>query len=134
MFDIKSISDAQTAMVDVRDPVTNAPLGATFTVAGPEHPKRKAIEFARQRKLRATLQKTGKLELTDPADDELDQIDLLTECVLGWSGISDNGAEIPFSKDAAAKLFATEGLGWLRGQLLAAMRENERFIQTSAPA
>ena len=100
MFNIKSISDAQSADVELKDPVSGTALGATITLAGPEHPKRKAIEFARQRKVRAKFQKAGKLEFTDPADDEQDNIELLAACTLGWSGITeDDGKEIVFSSN-----------------------------------
>jgi hypothetical protein len=132
MFDIKSITDTSSADVALKHPVTGALLGATITVAGPEHPTRKASEFAKQRKLRQSFQKTGKLELTDPADDELDAVDKLTSCTLGWSGITDAGVAVEYSSQAAARLYATEGLGWLREQLLAAMGERERFIKACA--
>ncbi|WP_342617233.1 hypothetical protein [Rhodoferax sp. GW822-FHT02A01] len=130
MFKITSITDALFAVVKIKHPVTKEDLGASITLAGPEHPARKAIEFAKQRKLRASVQKTGKLELGDPADDELDQIEKLTACTLGWDGITDDdGNVIEFSRSAAEKLYATEGLGWLRDQLTAAMGERERFIK-----
>jgi hypothetical protein len=130
MFKITSITDALSAPVKIKHPVTGEDLGASITVAGPEHPARKAIEFAKQRKIRSALQKTGKIELGDPAEDELDLADKLTACTLAWDGITDDdGKPIEFSTDAAAKLYATEGLGWLRDQLIAAMGERERFIK-----
>ncbi|NVO06589.1 MAG: hypothetical protein HXX19_11975 [Rhodoferax sp.] len=132
MFDISTISDAPSAVIDITHPVTGVSLGATVTIAGPEHPARRAIEFAKQRKLRAAIQKTGRLELSDPADDALDAIDRLATCTLDWSGISDGGQAVVFSKSAAQKLYANESLGWLRAQLLCAMDERERFIQACA--
>jgi len=128
MFDISTITDAQSASIDLKHPVTGALLGATVSLAGPEHPTRKAIDFNKQRKLRAAIQKSGKLELTDPADDELDGIEKLASCTLGWSGITDGATVVEFSKAAALKLYSTEGMGWLRAQLLTAMEERERFI------
>ena len=132
MLDLSTIIDAGSADIALKHPVSGASLGATITVAGPEHPARKAIEFARQRKLRAAIAKSGKLEVTDPADDELDVIDKLAACTLGWSGITDAGAELPYSRDAAARLYAREGLGWLREQVLAGLNERERFITACA--
>lgn len=134
MFDISAIKDALSAPIDIKHPVTGVPLGATVTLAGPEHPTRKAIDFAKQRKLRASIQKTGKLELSDPADDELDAIEKLASCTLGWSGITDGDAAIEFTPTAALKLYGTDGMGWLRAQLLAAMEERERFISACAPS
>lgn len=132
MFDITTITDAPTATIELKHPITGAPLGATITVAGPEHPTRKGIDFAKQRKLRAAIQKTGKLEISDPADDELDAVDKLAACTLGWDGMAEAGQPVEFSKAAAAKLYATEGLGWLRAQVWAAMDERERFITACA--
>jgi hypothetical protein len=128
MFDISTITDASTACVELKHPITGASLGAIITLAGPENAARKAIEFAKQRKVRAAIQKTGKLELSDPADDELDLVEKLAACTVGWSGISDAGKEIEFTKSAAEKLYGTEGLGWMRAQLATAMDERERFI------
>lgn len=134
MFDIAKIHDVTSAPVEIKNPSTGESIGVTITVAGPEHPQRKAIEFAKQRKLRAQLQKTGKIELGDPADDELDTIETLAICTLAWSGVTEGGVDVPCTKEAALKLYSTDGLAWLRAQVLAAMGERERFIQTSAIA
>lgn len=134
-FKIGSIQDALSAPVEIKDPSTGASVGATVTLAGPEHPKRKAVEFSRQRKQRASFQKTGKLDLGDPEDDEATNIDTLIACTLGWEGITDDaGKPIAYSESAAATLYATDGQGWLRAQLLAALGERDRFIKTSAKA
>ena len=134
MFDITSIKDALSAPIDIKHPITGAALGPSITLAGPEHPTRKAIDFAKSRKLRASIQKTGKLELSDPADDEQDAIEKLAACTLGWSGFTEGGAPLEFSAAAALKLYSTDGMGWLRAQLLAAMEERERFISACAPS
>ena len=132
MFDISSIKDALSAPNDIKHPITGAQIGATVTLAGPEHPTRKAIDFAKQRKLRSAIQKSGKLELTDPADDELDAIEKLASCTLGWSGLTDGGSTVDFTAAAALQLYSTDGMGWLRAQLLTAMDERERFISACA--
>jgi hypothetical protein len=133
MYNLNKISDAPSADVEIKDPETGAPLGVFFTMAGPEHPKRKAIEFARQRKIRAALQKTGKIELNDPEDDEQATADTLVACTLGWRGYSnDAGAEVTFTPQAASTLFNDDTKGWLRHQLVTAMNERERFIKRSA--
>jgi hypothetical protein len=129
----KTIKDLDSAEVEVKDPTTQAPLGLIITLAGPENGKRQAIEYAVQRKMRATLQKTGKIELADPADEELDTIEKLAACTLGWKGLQDeSGLDVPFSADAAQKLYTEEP--WMRHQLIAALNERERFIKSSATA
>ncbi|MFZ6755757.1 hypothetical protein ACO0K9_00940 [Undibacterium sp. Ji50W] len=134
-FKINSIKDAQTADVELKHPETGAPLDATVTLMGPEHPSRKALEFARQRELRKGLQKTGKVQFGDPVEDEQDAIDELVAITTGWSGIcNDDGSAIAFSAQAARDLYTKEDLGWLRTQLFTAKNERERFIKSSAPA
>lgn len=134
-FKINSIKDAQTADIELKNPETGAPLGATITLMGPEHPTRKGLEFARQRELRKGLQKTGKVQLGDPVEDEEDAINELVAITTGWTGITnDDDVAIPFSAGAARDLYNQEGLGWLRAQLFTAKNERERFIKSSAPA
>ena len=134
-FNLKRITDATSAVVEIKDPETGAPLGVNFVLAGPEHPKRKAQEFARQRRLRATLNKTGKIELGDPEDDDLDARAQLAECILGWNGYADDtGADVAYSPQAAQALVNDPELGWLRVQLNTALGERERFIKRSVLA
>jgi hypothetical protein len=132
MFDINSIKDVTTAEVSLKHPLTGELLGATVTLAGPEHSTRKAIEFAKQRKLRAAVLKTGRVEASDPEEDILDAVEKLAACTLGWTGISEEGLPLEFSKAAAAKLYGAEGNTWLRDQVFAAMDERSRFIKACA--
>lgn len=134
-YNLKRIADAPSAVVEVKDPETGVPLGVTFILAGPEHPKRKQIEFARQRRIRAGLQKTGKLEFQDPEEDEQEARETLAASILGWNGyVDDTGADVAYSPTAAVALANDPDLGWLRVQLATAMQERERFIKRSVPA
>ena len=133
-MDISNIQDIETAEVVIKDPTTGAPTDLVVTLAGPEHAKRRQLEFARARKIRRQVQRTGKIELADPEDDEQDQIEMLVACTLGWEGLTDKGVTVPFTPAAAQSLYSREGLGWLRSQLLTALGERERFIKSSAPS
>ena len=132
MFNIQTITDAASADVELKHPVTGVSLGATVTLAGPEHPTRKALDFARIRKIRQALQSAGKHQMNEPEEDALEQIDKLAKCTLGWSGIADNGQPIEFSQAAALKLYSDPSLGWLLAQLYTAIDERERFIKACA--
>lgn len=133
MFNIRSITRIDRADVALKHPATGAPLGAVVTLAGPEHPARLAIEFAKQRRVRASIQKSGKLELTDPAEDKAEVVDKLVACTLGWEGLgNDDGTPLVFSKEAAATLYGAEPMGWLVDQLWVALDERERFIVACA--
>ncbi len=133
-FNLKKISDAPSAEVEVKDPETNAPLGVFFTLAGPEHPKRKQMDFARQRNARARFQKTNKL-MNDPEEDDQEAREMLAACTLGWRGyVDDEGKDIPYSPAAAIALVNDPDMGWLRVQLATALAERERFIKRFVPA
>jgi hypothetical protein len=133
-MDLNSITDIDSAEVVITDPTTGAPTDLVFTMAGPEHAKRKQLEMARARKIRRQVQKTGKVELGDPEDDLEDQIEMLVACTLGWIGLTDKGVAVAYSDAAKQTLLNNEKLGWLRMQLLNALGERERFIKSSAPA
>lgn len=132
MFNLSDFQDAETAEVVIKHPATGAPTDAVVTIAGPEHPKRKAIVFDKQRKLRRQLTKTGKLEFTDPVEEEVEETTLLAACTLGWKGIAVGGKEIPFSQAEAEKLYADPALRWFRAQVKTALDERELFIKPSA--
>ena len=133
MFKIGSIRDADSAEVVVKNPHTSLPL-FTVTLAGPEHPKRKAIVFAKQRRMRQALQRTGKIEFSDPVDEEQENIDMLVACTLDWSkDIVDGDDNKPLSCTAenVRKFYTAEGHGWIRSFLMKALDENDRFIKSS---
>lgn len=135
MFKVGSITDQESAPVVVKDPITGKRL-ATVTLAGPSHPKRKAIEVAKQRRMIAELQRTGKVSVPDPEQQDEDKIDLLVACTLGWDDFTtDNDGVttiLPCNAENARKLYAMDGNGWLVRQLYDALSEQDRFIKSSA--
>ena len=129
-LDLSTINELGEADVVIKHPVTGAPTGALVTLAGPEHPRRKQLIFTRTRKLRAKFQKSGKVQLDDPEDEEADGVSYLAACTLGWIGFSESGKEIPFSTQAAVDLYSR--IGWLRAQINQALEDRENFIAVSA--
>lgn len=128
-----SIKDLDSAKVPVIDPTTKVETGMVIELAGPEHPKRKAIELGRARKQRAQFQATGKVDLGDPADDEQDAIEKLAACTLGWDGyVDEKGVAIPCTPANAQEFYASNA--WARVGLLTALGERERFIKSSVTA
>ncbi len=128
LFDPFSIEDVLSGVLRVRDQ-TGALTPWAITLAGPEHPDRKRRLFARQRRMRAQLAKTGKLPTSDPEDDDADQVDDLVACTLGWEG-----AVLPYSPENARKLYADTKRRWLRDQVQAALDERELFMRSSVAA
>jgi hypothetical protein len=134
MTNIRNIKSTSSAQVEIKDE-TGAPTGVFFELAGPTHPKRKAVVFAAARKAQSQYQKSGKLTLDDPEEQVLQGIDNLTAWTLGWSGYTDDaGAAIAFTPAAAKALYEDDSMAWLVDQLNAALNEKERFMQRCATA
>lgn len=126
-FDFEAFEDTSTTEFRVTDP-TGKPTAMVITLAGPEHPDRKRLEFARQRRIRTQFAKTQKLPVSDPEDDEAETVDTLVACTLGWQG-----AAVPYSRDAARALYTDPRRRWLRDKVQTALNERELFTRTSAP-
>jgi hypothetical protein len=134
MFDLATFEDMQTADVRIKHPATGAPTAITITLAGPEHPTRRAREMARQRKMRAQLSRTGKIQMGDPEEDLADEAEEMADCTLGWSGLALNGQPLAHSRAAALQLYTDPKRQWLRAQVRAALADRENFIASSATA
>jgi len=131
MTDIRAIKSVPSAKVEIRDD-EGAPTGVFFELAGPTHPKRKAIAMNTQRKLQAQYQKTGKFTLDDPEDQEAKNRENLAAFTLGWEGWTENGKPVPFSQEAALALYSDDSMTWLVEQLTKALNESEIFMVRSA--
>lgn len=129
MFDPLAYEDVETGEYRVKDPLTGAPTSLVLTLAGPEQSGRKKRLQARQRRLRAIMAKTGKYQPSDPEEDAADQIDELVACTLGWTG-----STLPYSAEAARKLYSDPKRRWLCDQVQAALDERELFMRSSATA
>jgi hypothetical protein len=127
-FDFTAFEDISTGTVKIKTP-TGAPTPMEITLAGPEHPDRKRRTFAKQRKLRAAIAKTGKLPMADPEDDEADEIEELVACTLGWTGAAE-----AYSPEAARKLYADPKRRWLRDQVRSALDDRELFTRACSGA
>lgn len=131
MTNIRNIKSIASASVQVKDE-TGAPTGVFFELAGPTHPKRKAIGFAVARKAQAQYQKSGKLTLDDPVEQQLQAQENMAALTLGWTGFTDDaGQPVPYSTAAALALFSNDDYAWLLEQMQVALNEKERFMQRS---
>jgi len=128
-MNLEHLVDTPEAEVELRHPATGAPTGAFVTLAGPEHPVRRQMVFALARRMRAQLQATGTVEVSDPEADAIDEDDRLGRCILGWRGLW-----LEYSPAAARQLMADPARRWLRAQVKQALDKRELFIGGSAPA
>lgn len=132
MFDIATIVEHDANTLQLVHPQTGASLDASIELAGPGHPKRKKVEMARQRQLRARVAKRGRFELTDPTEDEEYELDRLVACTLGWQGVCRDGNPIPCTPEEARALY--ESAAWLRRQVLAYLDDALSFLESTDAA
>lgn len=131
-LDLGDLEDAPTGDMLVKHPVTGEATRAVLVLAGPEHPQRRGIVFGRMRRMRAEMARTGKVEMPDPEEDELEENDVLAGCILGWSGLAQGGQTLPWSATAAQALMADPKRRWLRAQVKRALDERALFIKASS--
>jgi hypothetical protein len=131
-FDLATLEDIAEAEIQLKRDTQLLPIWVTM--AGPEHPKRKAFVFAKQRRMRQQLAKTGKVEFQDPAEDEQDEVELLASCVLGWRGVLWKGQPVECSKANVLAYLGNPKLAWFRRAIKTAFDDNEAFIAASATA
>ncbi|MCE2915918.1 MAG: hypothetical protein LW768_10280 [Rubrivivax sp.] len=130
VFDLASLEDITEAEIQLKR--ESQPLPIWVTMAGPEHPKRKQFVFAKQRRMRQQLAKTGKVELQDPAEDEADEVDLLATCVLAWRGVVFNGKPLDCNRANVLAVLSDPKRAWFRKALKAAFDDAEAFTVASA--
>lgn len=127
--DVLAFEDAPSGRYTVKHPVTGAPTGLVFELAGPEHPERKRLLFDRQRQARAQFKATGDPAVSTPEEDDAAELELVLVSVLGWSG-----SRVTYTRAAAEQLLTDPKKRWLRDQLSVAIRKRESFIARSASA
>jgi hypothetical protein len=135
MFKLGTIKTAETAEIELVDPVTNQPLGWFVVIAGPNHPLHQAKMIERQRRtlLAATLE--GKEKAMERSFDEAAnvRIEMAVSCVIGWRGlIDDKEKEIPCSPERVRAVLLNVDNAWVIDQISDVLHDKTRFIRRSA--
>ena len=131
-MDLAKIKEVQTSEYELLHPTDRTKLGVIFTLAGPEHPTRRNLTTSWARDLRKRVNRTGKVTLDDPETDYERETDFLVGCVLGWRGLTMDGAEVPYNAEAARRIFTDHDYAWLRRQVQEALNQTELFISSSS--
>jgi len=126
-FKLGDIHDLQSAEIELLHPRTKAPLGAFVTMAGPEHPHRRALALKHAKRLREAFARTGKFRLDDE-DDAGNDLEVLVAVTLGWRI---EGAPA-FSAEACRALYADPQQQWIVRQVRGVLEDMDRFIGDSA--
>lgn len=135
MLDVNALDTRAAAergyAMEVMHPVTGKPLGATVNVlgedAGPvgEYRHRRRLERM-EREQAATI--GGKPAPIDPAEIDAQLVEAAVVRTIGWSGLVENGVDIPFSPEAARRVYAK--LNWLRDAVLEASGQLGNFMRS----
>ena len=129
MFDLNSVAELETAKLKLTHPETGELIGAEIELAGASHPKRKAMEFQRARVLRARVSKKGRLELSDPVEDDEFEVDRLVACTISWTGLARDGKGIECNAGEARAIY--EGAAWIRKQAVAFLEDSAGFLHST---
>lgn len=130
-FSLDDYEDVQAAEVELKHPISGGATGMLFELAGPEHPARKRLVQARQRRMRNELQKSGQIKLNDPTEDDQDELELLIACTLGWKNLVTRDSIIEFTPENVVALYSDPKKHWVRTQIRAKLDEVELFIRRS---
>ena len=127
-FDLATLDTAKVAEegaeLRVAHPTTGEDLGISITLIGTDSKTFRDIS-----KIRATMALKKKTREIDLDQNEQDSIELLARCTKGWSGITENGKDIPFNHENAVQLY-TKYL-WLREQIDRFMADRSNFLPSA---
>lgn len=130
---VGAISDVTSAEFEVLHPLTQEGTGLFLTIAGPEHPLRKAAVAAAIREARSTAARrmtgSGRVmpHFKDPEEEELEGRQELAAATLGWRHTK--VPLPPFSQAGIAALYADPTKQWLVRQVMARMNDQTLFIK-----
>ena len=127
-FDLAKLDTAKVAEegaeLRVAHPTTGEDLGIKIVLIGTDSKTFRDIS-----KIRATMALKKKTREIDLDQNEQDSIELLARCTKGWSGITENGKDIPFNHENAVELY-TKYL-WLREQIDRFMADRSNFLPSA---
>lgn len=140
-FDLGTLRSASTAEMHLRHPITQAPLGWAWTIAGPGHDATVKLqnEFARDRLIEEKAKeqarvngKKWKSPETSAEEERAKFVRRISRRVLGFPPCNLNGEKLIYSPEAVFKLLNDEEFGWLFTQLVEFLGEDASFIKGSA--
>lgn len=108
--------------------------GLFITLAGPEHPARKAISLNFMRAVRAAMSKKAAAgerampDMKDPEVDAAEQLENLAQCTLNWYR-KDHRPCAPFSPEAVRRLYKNPEQQWLVEQVMTRFNSAALFIK-----
>jgi hypothetical protein len=131
-MDLTSLSTTEKAesgfKMEIVNPATGVPVGATITIAGTDSKTYQDAQHKIANKRMKRMNSRGGMKFALTSEEvEIESIELLARCTLGWDNIDWEGSPLKFSLENA-KMIYTELL-WLREQCIAAMEDRSNFLQ-----
>lgn len=126
-FDTVAAADSG-AVMQVRDPRTNVAGDATLTLLGEDSEKSRKARFAvadRRNKARVAARNL----VVSAEEIDADELDVLVDCTIGFSGFSKQGAPLEFSSVNVRALYTR--LPWLREQAELFRADRANFMKAS---
>lgn len=130
---LSSIKLADTGVLNVINPDTGEPAGATITLMSPEHPKARAQAMQAERARRAAAARVKRQAPEDPETQRERFLDRLAYMTIGWSGFEeDDGSPMVHSEERAREIYGNPAFAWVRDQVIEFIGDRENFIVRSA--
>jgi hypothetical protein len=136
-FNLGLLDSLDTADLEVCHPATGQPTGWVITFAGPGHPQtvafnerqlRKRMREEREKEQAKTNNRKWKGEDKSTEDVRAENLAALVDRIVGWTPVSINGQDIPFSREMAMQLFGDPRKGWLFSQALDFLVADDSFM------
>lgn len=101
-------------------------------LAGPEHDVRRRMFRDRRARALASVERNGRLTMGSLEEQESDELEEIVASTLGWRELlDDEGNPIPYSADAARKLYEDREYTWIREQVKEFLGQRANFIRRS---
>ena len=114
--------------MEIVHPATGVPIGATITIVGTDSKIYQEAQHKVSNKRMKRVSGRGNTMRYMPTSEEVEveSIELLSRCTLGWENIEWEGVVLPFNLENA-KMIYTE-LIWLREQVISWMEDRSNFL------
>lgn len=128
LSELNAAENGVTHEFELTHPVTGKGIGITLKLISREAdvPRNLSIRLAdKMRVAEAKAQRTGKAGAS-LAEIEQNGVELLAACVVGWSGVEEDGKPLGFSKEALKEHLL--GINWVREQINTQLDDLTNFI------
>lgn len=108
-------------------------LDTFVELAGPAHPVRTAYDGKNYRRKAREFNRKGKQQLNEDAEETKDElVARIATYTLNWGNLELDGQPVPFSPDAARRLYSDDAFGWVLVSVAQAADAAENFMRSSS--